>query len=164
MRQHRIIRSAGLALALAAFTAPATAAPLDLREPVSPAAFPAPPTSASQDLRNADSRNPAPVVASASQDLRSPDTVDAAAGRGTFSAPRISTVVKVPGPPAVPAEALHRREVEDEALVAQAGVRAVLLRVEERVSERHAPVGFFAVRLSQPTAGTTSCATRCRCR
>ncbi len=99
MRQHRIIRSAGLALALAAFTAPATAAPLDLREPVSPAAFPAPPTSASQDLRNADSRDPAPVVASASQDLRSPDTVDAAAGRGTFSAPEV-TVVKVPGPPA----------------------------------------------------------------
>ena len=47
----------------------------------------------------------------------------------------------------VPAEALDRREVEDEALVAQARVRAVLLRVEERVSQRHAPVRLVAERL-----------------
>lgn len=99
MRQHRITRSAALALALAAFTTPAAAAPLDLRDPGSYPAYPSPPTSAAQDLRSADSRQPVSVVPSAPQDLRAPDTADAADGRGTFSAPEV-TVVKVPVPPA----------------------------------------------------------------
>jgi hypothetical protein len=98
MRQHRIIRSAALALGLAVFAAPAAVAQQDLRNPDSRA----PAASVSLVLRNPDSRAPAPVqAASVPQDLRAPDTVDAANGRGTFSAPEV-TVVKVPQPAAVP--------------------------------------------------------------
>jgi len=94
MRQHRITRSAALALGLAVFAAPAAIAQQDLRNPDSRA----PAASVSQDLRNPDSRVPAPVqAASVAQDLRAPDTVDAANGRGTFSAPEV-TVVTLPEP------------------------------------------------------------------
>ena len=80
MRQHRITRTAALVLALAALSAPAAGA--------------------QQDLRNADNRTATGApAASAGQDLRSPDAVDAASGRGTFSAPEV-TVVKVPVPSA----------------------------------------------------------------
>jgi hypothetical protein len=125
MRQHRITRSAVLALALAAFTAPAAAAPLDLRDPGSSVAFPAPPASASQDLRNPDSRVPALVEASASQDLRAPDTIDAASGRGTFNAPEV-TVVKVPGPPA-PASSSRGGLDWADAGIGAGGILAVVL-------------------------------------
>ena len=54
----------------------------------------------SQDLRNPDTRYPSTGArldgkALPSQDLRSPDASDAAAGRGTFSAPDV-TVVRLP--------------------------------------------------------------------
>jgi hypothetical protein len=79
MISHRLSRSAALALALAAFAAPAAAAP--------------------QDLRSADAQDAARVAEGQSgvvqQDLRSPDARDYAEGRGAFNAPEV-TVVRVP--------------------------------------------------------------------
>src|SRR4051794_20828783 len=110
MRQHQLTRSAGLALALAALAAPAAVAqPTDLRSPDTRDAaegrgtFNAPavtvvrvpqPTPAADgiDWRDRDAASSALPT-----DLRSPDTRDAAEGRGTFNAPAV-TVVRVPQP------------------------------------------------------------------
>ena len=96
MYEHRLTRIAALALVLGAVAAPtATARPADMAGGSAIA-------EQRQDLRNPDRREPAPTSSLAgttairpSQDLRSPDAVDAAAGRGTFSAP---DVVVVPRP------------------------------------------------------------------
>jgi hypothetical protein len=59
------------------------------------AAMAAPAAVARQDFRSPDAVDAAQTaLAQRGQDLRSPDTRDTAAGRGTFSAPRV-TVVKV---------------------------------------------------------------------
>jgi hypothetical protein len=73
---HRLLtHTATIGLAVAAMTAPAAVA--------------------SQDFRSPDAVDAAQTaLAQRGQDLRSPDTRDTAAGRGTFSAPRV-TVVKV---------------------------------------------------------------------
>jgi hypothetical protein len=86
MISHRLSRSAALALALAAFAAPAATAQQDLRSPDAKDAASAPEGQSS-------------VV---QQDLRSPDVRDYAEGRGTFNAPEV-TVVKVPVDRAQPA-------------------------------------------------------------
>ena len=80
MSHSRVIRSAALALALGALSAPVAAAVPAER----------------QDLRSPDARDAA-LSAAARQDLRSPDARDAAEGRGTFSAPEV-TVVKLTEP------------------------------------------------------------------
>jgi hypothetical protein len=59
------------------------------------AAMAAPAAVASQDFRSPDAVDAAQsALAQRGQDLRSPDARDTAAGRGTFTAPRV-TVVKV---------------------------------------------------------------------
>jgi hypothetical protein len=73
---HRLLtHSATIGLAVAAMAAPAAVARQDFRSPDA--------VDAAQT-----------ALAQRGQDLRSPDTRDTAAGRGTFSAPRV-TVVKV---------------------------------------------------------------------
>ena len=74
---HRLLtHTAAIGLAVAAVAAPVAAAgPADLRSPDA--------VDAAQT-----------ALAQRGQDLRSPDTRDTAAGRGTFTAPRV-TVVKV---------------------------------------------------------------------
>ena len=73
---HRVLtHTAALGLAVAAVAAPGAAA--------------------QQDLRSPDAADTARIAAlRQTQDLRSPDARDTAAGRGTFTAPRV-TVVKV---------------------------------------------------------------------
>ena len=73
---HRVLtHTAALGLAVAAVAAPVAAA--------------------QQDLRSPDAADTARIAAlRQTQDLRSPDARDTAAGRGTFTAPRV-TVVKV---------------------------------------------------------------------
>jgi hypothetical protein len=96
---HRLTRTTGLALTIAALAAqPAAAMPIDppIRD-YSPAAT-------SQSLVSADARDAARtagVTSAPAQDLRSPDARDAAAGRGTFSAPDV-TVVKLTEPESAP--------------------------------------------------------------
>jgi hypothetical protein len=77
MSSHRITRTAGIALSIAALAAPSALADNPPQSLVSPDA---------QD---------AAAGRGTSQTLVSPDAQDAAAGRGTFSAP-VVTVVKVP--------------------------------------------------------------------
>jgi hypothetical protein len=80
MYQHHLIRLAALTLVVAAVAAPtASARPADLLS----------------------SETRAAVPSEQRQDLRSPDAVDAAAGRGTSSAPDV-VVVKVKEPQAQP--------------------------------------------------------------
>jgi hypothetical protein len=104
MFNHRLTRTAAIAVAIAAAGAPAASAePVDSRLSID--ALPAHPTPAvdpPQDLRNPDTRDfaegrgtyntvsPAPV-----RDLRNPDTRDFAEGRGTYNAPEV-VVVKAP--------------------------------------------------------------------
>ena len=76
MYQHRLIRFAALAVVIGALAAPTVSA----RVP---------------DLQNADNRRA--VATEQRKDLRSADAADAAAGRGTFSAPEV-VVVKVREP------------------------------------------------------------------
>lgn len=76
MSHQRLTRSGAIALALAALAVPNAAAQ-------------------QQDLLSPDARDAAHVQPP--QNLRSPDVADAAAGRGTSSAPDV-TVVKVPQP------------------------------------------------------------------
>jgi hypothetical protein len=78
VRHHRFTRPAALGLALAAFAAP---------------------TAVAQQL-TPDARDAA-RVAQVRHDLRSPDTRDAAAGRGTFNAPDV-VVIKLRQPSASP--------------------------------------------------------------
>jgi hypothetical protein len=75
MSSHRITRTAGIALSIAALAAPSALADNPPQSLVSPDA---------QDAGRG-----------TSQSLVSPDAQDAAGGRGTFSAPQV-TVVKVP--------------------------------------------------------------------
>ena len=77
MSSHRITRTAGIALSIAALAAPSALADNPPQSLVSP------------DARDAAAGR------DTSQRLVSPDAQDAAAGRGTFSAP-VVTVVKVP--------------------------------------------------------------------
>jgi hypothetical protein len=97
MFNHRLTRTAAVALTLAATAAPAAAMPVD------PLTVGDEPT---QDLRNADNRNygtRAPVLPEEQpQDFRSPDTRDYADGRGTHNAPNV-VVVDAPKPAAQPA-------------------------------------------------------------
>jgi hypothetical protein len=98
-----LIRGLAAALAIAAIAAPAaTAQPADIHDGLSQAA-PAKPAFRAPDLDKAaraqeryyqsfGTKVPNPV-----QDLRSPDSRDAADGRGTFNAPKV-TVVEVPAP------------------------------------------------------------------
>jgi hypothetical protein len=80
MYQHRLTRLAALTLVVAAVAAPtASGRPVDVQG----------------------SENRAAVHSEQQQDLRSPDAVDAAAGRGTFSAPDV-LVVKLKEPQAQP--------------------------------------------------------------
>jgi hypothetical protein len=85
-------------LATAAFATSATARPID---PTPQPARTNPTYQLPRDFTTADVRDAArdgtwPDTAGR-QDLRMPDTVDAAAGRGTFNAPEV-TVIKVPQP------------------------------------------------------------------
>jgi hypothetical protein len=80
MYQHRITRVAALTLVVVAVAAPAASGRLP-------------------DLLSSENR--AAVPTEQRQDLRSADAVDAAAGRGTFSAPDV-VVVKVKEPQAQP--------------------------------------------------------------
>jgi hypothetical protein len=108
MLNHRLTRIAAIAVAIAATSAPAASArPIDSQP--SPEALPANPTpvaEASQDLRSPDTRDAAqgrgiyaPMrpkdQAQPPQDLRSPDTRDFADGRGTYNSPDV-VVVKAP--------------------------------------------------------------------
>jgi hypothetical protein len=86
MSLQRLTKSAALGLTVAALSAPAAAAQVDLRSPdaregdtVAPAA---------QDMRSPDARIVDAVVPSG-VDLRTPDSRDAADGRGTFNAPEV---------------------------------------------------------------------------
>jgi hypothetical protein len=110
MFNHRLTRIAAIAVAIAATGAPAASArPIDSL-PSSDAlpAYPTPVAEASQDLRSPDTRDAAqgrgiyaPMQpedqALPPQDLRSPDTRDFAEGRGTYNSPDV-VVVKAPVP------------------------------------------------------------------
>jgi hypothetical protein len=122
MIRHRLIRTATLSLALAAFSAPAAIAQQDLRSPDA------------QDAGRA-------AAVQTSQDMRSPDASDAAEGRGTFSAPEV-TVVRMTEP-ASPASAggLDRRDAAIGAgfaaalaLIGLGGALALLRRTPARRS------------------------------
>ena len=101
-----------VALATLAFAAPAAVArPIDERGQIGTSSL-AGTTTPRQDLRNADNRAIENALAqereygsydSTAQELRSPDTRDAAAGRGTFNAPDV-TVVSLPKPAPVSAD------------------------------------------------------------
>ena len=95
MYPHRLARFTALALVVGAVAAPAASARVPDDRVVAPSA-PAAGEAPKQDLRSADARYAA-VQAQKPQDLRSPDALDAAAGRGTFTAPDI-VVVKVDEP------------------------------------------------------------------
>jgi hypothetical protein len=89
MSLQRLTKSAALGLTVAAFTAPAASAMMDLRSPDAREGDTV--TAASQDLRSPDSRvvgnapgSVVPVV-----DMRTPDSRDAGDGRGTFNAPEV---------------------------------------------------------------------------
>jgi hypothetical protein len=97
MYRQRITRLAVLAIVAGAIAAPAASAGLPPEH--ASAAQAAADAHTKQDFRNPDNRSQSPVAGK--QDLRSPDTVDAAAGRGTFSAPDV-VVVKVDDPTAQP--------------------------------------------------------------
>jgi hypothetical protein len=101
MSPQRLTHPAALAFTLAAIAVPSTAAAQDLRSPDARAA--APVVRAAHDLRSPDARySVAPDVAYTGGDLRTPDSRDAGAGRGTFSAPDVM-VVRVDKPaPAAP--------------------------------------------------------------
>ena len=97
MYRQRITRLAVLAIVAGAIAAPAASAGLPPEHAsAAPAAADA---RTKQDFRNPDNRSQSPVAGK--QDLRSPDTIDAAAGRGTFSAPDV-VVVKLDDPTAQP--------------------------------------------------------------
>ena len=83
---QRLTKSAAVGLAVAALSAPASAAQSDMRSPdaresdaIAPAA---------QDLRSPDSRSVI-TAAPARVDLRTADSRDAGEGRGTFNAPEV---------------------------------------------------------------------------
>jgi hypothetical protein len=97
MTTHRITRTAALALALAAMSAPAAPAQ-DLRMPDTRDGSPAEPVVVTQDLRNADQRDVTPP-----QDLRGAD----AAGAPTDG----SAIVVVRAPEAVPASGIEWGDV-----------------------------------------------------
>jgi hypothetical protein len=89
MSLQRLTKSAALGLAVAACTAPAASAQMDLRSPDAREGDTV--AAASQDLRSPDARvlgnapgSPVHVV-----DLRTPDSRDAGQGRGTFNAPDV---------------------------------------------------------------------------
>jgi hypothetical protein len=104
MFNHRLTRTAAIAVAIAATGASAASAqPIDSRLSVdAPPAYSTPLVDPPQDLRNPDTRDfaegrgtyntvsPAPV-----RDLRNPDTRDFAEGRGTYNSPEV-VVVKAP--------------------------------------------------------------------
>jgi hypothetical protein len=102
MINHRITRTAAVALAIAGASAPAASAmPID--GPVGRSA------ELRQDLRQPDTRDaaegrrvytPAPAE-TPPQDLRNPDTRDYAEGRGTYNSPEV-IIVDAPAPAAQP--------------------------------------------------------------
>jgi hypothetical protein len=102
MTTRRLTYSAALGLALAALTVPASASVQDLRtadarenDTITPAA---------QDARSPDARTPVQSAQVTGADLRTPDTRDAAEGRGTHSAPDVMVVkIDKPAPAPVPA-------------------------------------------------------------
>ena len=79
MKRHRIASSAMLALVIAAVAAPTAGAKTDFRS-----------ADAIESARIVEARQ----SQSQGRDLRSPDSRDAAEGRGTFSAPEV-TVVRI---------------------------------------------------------------------
>jgi hypothetical protein len=91
-RAKRLITLALVTAGLSAAPTAALAAPADMHASTAIAAAEA---NKVQDLRNPDNR--VAPVSGPTQDLRSPDSRDAAAGRGTFSAPEV-VVVKVSEP------------------------------------------------------------------
>ena len=101
MYRQRITRLTVLAIVAGAIAAPTASAglPPEQANMQASTAQAAADARTKQDFRNPDNRNESPVAGK--QDLRSPDTVDAAAGRGTFSAPDV-VVVKVDDPKAQP--------------------------------------------------------------
>ena len=105
----RVTRLTTLALVAGAIAAPAASAyPADMHASTAIAAAEA---RQKQDLRSADARDGALRAEreARGQDLRSPDTVDAAAGRGTSNAPDV-VVVKVKYPQPVAADGLDWRD------------------------------------------------------
>jgi hypothetical protein len=105
MFNHRLTRTAAIAVAIAAVGAPAASAePYDSRLSID--ALPAHPTQAvdpPQDLRNPDTRDFAEgrgtyntVSPAQVRDLRNPDTRDFAEGRGTYNAPEVVVVKTAP--------------------------------------------------------------------
>ena len=97
MYRQRITRLTVLAVVAGAIAAPTASAGLppeqaDMHASTTQAVADA---RTNQDFRNPDNRTESP--AAGKQDLRTPDAVDAAAGRGTFSAPDV-VVVKVDDP------------------------------------------------------------------
>jgi hypothetical protein len=97
MNRQRITRLTVLAVVAGAIAAPTASAGLppeqaDMHASTTQAVADA---RTNQDFRNPDNRTESPVAGK--QDLRTPDAVDAAAGRGTFSAPDV-VVVKVDDP------------------------------------------------------------------
>ena len=92
------IASLAAVMAAATLATPATARPIEF--PGHPSD---PPTRTWRNLTSPDAQDAARTSSLAGttsrprQDLRSPDAVDAAAGRGTFTAPEV-TVIKVPRP------------------------------------------------------------------
>lgn len=93
MYHHHLITIALATLALAAPTA--LAKPLGTDGDFRTHGLAGTNSAPAQDLRNPDQRAPAPTP---KQDLRSPDARDAAAGRGTFSAPNVTVVKLRPTP------------------------------------------------------------------
>jgi hypothetical protein len=114
MSLQRLTKSAALGLAVAACTAPAASAQMDLRSP--DAREGDMPAAASQDLRSPDARTGGYVTATSQDlrspdarvvgnapgsvvpvvDLRTPDSRDAGQGRGTFNAPEVVFVESQP--------------------------------------------------------------------
>jgi hypothetical protein len=95
MFQHRLTRLTAVALAAGVIAAPAASARLPAADNRGGASI-----EQGRDFRNPDTRGNAPAVIG--QDMRSPDAVDAAAGRGTSTAPDV-LVVKVKEPQLQPA-------------------------------------------------------------
>ena len=107
MFNHRLTRTAAIAVAIAAAGAPAASAqPIDSGPTLD--ALPTPIVEPSQDHRNPDTRDFAEgrgtyntVSPRQARDLRNPDTRDYAEGRGTYNAPDV-VVVHAPAPVAEP--------------------------------------------------------------
>jgi hypothetical protein len=99
MYKNRLIRTAAVALAIAATAAPvATARPID--GPIGNAGYALPDGFQTADTRDSPAATARgtyqPVPAEPKQDLRSADTRDYADGRGTYNAPEVVVVKSTP--------------------------------------------------------------------